>query len=125
LRDLGRAYRLYHEFMSLWTERMGDKILHVRYEDMVNDFENQAHRIISFLELPWNDSCLKFYENERKVVTASVSQVRKPIYKTSTNRWRKYEPYLKPLLDELGPLVKQYEDELAKSDSERGETASA
>lgn len=115
LRDLGKAYRLYHDYMTLWKERMGDRILDVRYEDMVNDLENQARRIIAYLDLPWDDNCLKFYENERKVVTASVAQVRKPIYTTSVNRWRKYEPYLKPLLDELGPLVGRYEEELAQS----------
>ena len=116
LRDLGKAYRLYNEYMKHWSALLGDKILHVRYEDMVADLETQARRIISFIGLPWDDACLRFYESDRKVVTASVSQVRKPIYTTSTNRWRKYEPYLKPLLDELGPLVKQYEDELAASE---------
>ena len=119
LRDLGKAYRLYNDYMKHWSAMLGDKILHVRYEDMVADLETQARRIISFIGLPWNDNCLKFYESDRKVVTASVSQVRKPIYTTSTNRWRKYEQYLKPLLEELGPLVKEYEDELAQTDAQR------
>ena len=101
--------------MKYWSSLMGDRILHVRYEDMVADLETQARRIIDFIGLPWDDACLRFYENERKVLTASVTQVRKPIYATSTNRWRKYETYLKPLLEELGPLVQQYEDELAAS----------
>jgi tetratricopeptide (TPR) repeat protein len=125
LRDLGKAYRLYHDYMSLWTEQMGDKILHVRYEDMVADLETEARRIIDYIGLPWDDACLRFYETERKVVTASVSQVRKPIYTTSTNRWRKYEPYLKPLLDELGPLVAEYEEELAQADAKRKAAAAA
>jgi hypothetical protein len=92
---------------------------------MVNDLENQARRIIAYLDLPWDDNCLKFYENERKVVTASVAQVRKPIYKTSVNRWRKYEAYLKPLLEELGPLVGQYEEELAQAEAARSQAAEA
>ena len=119
LRDLGKAYRLYNDYMKYWSAMLGEKILHVRYEDMVADLETQARRIISFIGLPWNDNCLKFYESDRKVVTASVSQVRKPIYTTSTNRWRKYEQYLKPLLEELGPLVQEYEDELAQADAQR------
>jgi Flp pilus assembly protein TadD len=123
LRDLGKAYRLYNDYMKYWSGMLGDKILHVRYEDMVADLETQARRIISFIGLPWNDACLKFYESDRKVVTASVSQVRKPIYTTSTNRWRKYEQFLKPLLEELGPLVKEYEDELAQADAQRQATA--
>lgn len=119
LRDLGKAYRLYSEYMKHWSALMGDKILHVRYEDMVADLETQARRIIDYIGLPWDDACLRFYENDRQVVTASVTQVRKPIYTTSTNRWRKYEPYLKPLLEELGPLVKEYEDELAATQAAR------
>lgn len=119
LRDLGKAYRLYHEYMKHWSAMLGDKILHVRYEDMVADLETQARRIISFIGLPWDEACLRFYESDRKVVTASVTQVRKPIYTTSTNRWRKYEQYLKPLLEELGPLVGEYEEELAKADVHR------
>jgi hypothetical protein len=71
------------------------------------------------IQLPWDDACLKFYETKRQVKTASVTQVRKPIYTTSTNRWRKYEGYLKPLLEELGPLVAEYEEELAQADAQR------
>jgi tetratricopeptide (TPR) repeat protein len=114
LRDLGKAYRLYHDYMKYWSDLLPkERILHVRYEDMVADLETQARRMIDFIQLPWNDACLRFYETERKVRTASVTQVRRPIYKDAVNRWRKYESYLKPLLDELGPLVKEYEDELA------------
>jgi Flp pilus assembly protein TadD len=117
--DLGKAYRLYNDYMKHWSSLMGDKILHVRYEDMVSDLETQARRIISYIGLPWDDACLRFYESDRKVATASVTQVRKPIYTTSTNRWRKFEPYLKPLLQELGPLVAEYEEELAQDNAKR------
>jgi hypothetical protein len=100
--------------MSYWSSVLPkERILHVRYEDMVTDFESQARRLVRFIDLPWDDACLRFYESERKVMTASVTQVRRPIYTDSINRWRKYEPYLKPLLDELGPLVREYEEELA------------
>ena len=99
--------------MEYWSNLLGDRILHVRYEDMVADLETQARRIIAYIGLPWDDACLRFYETERKVLTASVTQVRRPIYTSSVNRWRKYEAYLKPLIEELGPLVQQYEDELA------------
>lgn len=113
LQDLGKAYKQYLNYMKFWTSMVPkERILHVRYEDMVGDFENQARRLIDFVGLPWNDACLKFYETERSVRTASVTQVRRPIYKDSVGRWRKYEPYLKPLLDELGPLVQEYEEEL-------------
>ena len=119
LRDLGKAYRLYYDYMQHWSALLGDRILHVRYEDMVADLDTEARRIIAYIGLPWDDACLRFYENERKVVTASVSQVRKPIYTSSVNRWRKYEKYLQPLLQELGPLVAEYEEELAQADAKR------
>lgn len=112
LKELGRAYCRYDAIMQHWQSLYGDRIISVRYEDMVRDLEAQAKRIISYLELPWNEACLRFFETERSMKTASASQVRKPIYTTSINRWRKYEAYLKPLLDELGPLVEQYEAEL-------------
>ena len=114
LRDLGKAYRMYMDYMAYWNEVLPPgRVLHVRYEDMVDDLETQARRILAHIGLPWDDACLKFYETKRKVKTASVTQVRKPIYTSSVSRWRKYETYLKPLLDELGPLVQEYEAEIA------------
>jgi hypothetical protein len=82
---------------------------------MVNDFEAQARRLVAYCGLDWRDACLNFHETDRAVRTASASQVRKPVYKTSMGRWRKYEAYLKPLLEELGPVVQQYEEELAQT----------
>jgi tetratricopeptide (TPR) repeat protein len=113
LRDLGRAYRQYLNFMKYWSAMLPkERILHVRYEDMVMDFETQARRLVDYLKLPWDDACLKFYQTERSVKTASVAQVRKPIYADSINRWRRYEAHLKPLIEELGPLIEDYEAEL-------------
>ena len=77
---------------------------------MVHDFENHARKIIDHLGLEWNDACLRFYENERSVKTASLNQVRQPIYTSSVGRWKKYEEHLQPLIKELGPLVKEYDD---------------
>ena len=84
----------------------------MRYEDTVADVEGQARAVIGFLGLEWTDDCLKFYETERPVKTASASQVRKPIYNTSVNRWKKYEKFLQPLLEELGDVPEQYEKKL-------------
>jgi hypothetical protein len=112
LNELGRYYRRYWDLMRHWREQFPGVMYEVRYEDNVNDVESQARALINYLGLEWNDACLSFYDTDRPVKTASASQVRKPIYKTSTNRWRKYETYLKPLLDEIGDLVEQYEAEL-------------
>ena len=117
LRDLGRAFRLYHAFMAYWSQIMPkDRLLQVRHEDVVGDLEGQVRRILEFVELPWNDACLDFFDNHRIVRTASAIQVRRPIFSRPINHWRKYERYLGPLLEELGDLVPQYEREMAQPD---------
>jgi hypothetical protein len=116
LTNLGKVYRGYHEHMQHWEKTLPEGILlSLRYEDVVADVEREARRIIAHIGLEWNEACLKFYETERSVKTASLSQVRQPIYNTAIGRWKKYEPYLKPLLNELGPLVREYEEELASA----------
>lgn len=113
LRTMGRYYRFYTEIMLYWKKVLPPKtLLEVRYEDMVNNLETESKRLADFLEMEWNPSCLDFHKNKRPVRTASVAQVRQPLHKNSVNRWRKYEPYLQPLLDEIGDLVEEYEAEL-------------
>lgn len=113
LQELGRFYKRYWNLMKYWREEFPGVMYEAVYEDNVADVEASAKRLIDYLGLEWNDRCLEFYNVDRPVKTASVTQVRKPIYKTSTNRWRKYEKYLGPLLDELGDIVPQYEAEIA------------
>ena len=73
----------------------------VVYEDVVADTEKEAKRLIEFLGLPWDDKCVDFHKSDRPVKTASVAQVRKPIYKTSVKRWKKYGDGLQPLVDAI------------------------
>jgi tetratricopeptide (TPR) repeat protein len=113
LRTLGRYYKRYWNLMQHWRQEFPHAMLEVRYEDNVADVEGQARRVIDYLGLDWYDGVLEFYNTDRPVKTASATQVRKPIYTTSTNRWRKYEKYLGPLLEELGDIVPQYEAEIA------------
>jgi hypothetical protein len=113
LRELGRFYKRYWNLMQFWREQFPGVMYEVRYEDNVADVEGQARRLIDYLGLEWNDNCLEFYNTDRPVKTASVTQVRKPIYTTSVNRWKKYEKYLGPLLEELGDIPAQYEKSLA------------
>jgi tetratricopeptide (TPR) repeat protein len=101
LGELGRTYRRYQAVMRHWHSVLPGKVLDVQYEDVVADIEMQARRIIAHCGLPWDDRCLAFHKNERAVRTASVSQVRQPIYKSSVSRWRPYEEFLGPLLKEL------------------------
>lgn len=113
LHELGRFYKRYWGLMKYWREAFPGVMYEVRYEDNVADVEGSARKLIDHLGLEWNDNCLNFYNTDRPVKTASVTQVRKPIYTTSTNRWRKYEKYLGPLLEELGDIVPEYEAEIA------------
>ncbi len=102
LSELGRYYRSYQTLMQHWHRVLPPgRILDVRYEDVVADLEGQARRIIAHCGLEWSTHCLAFHEAKRPVLTASLAQVRRPIYSSSIGRWRAYEPFLRPLLAEL------------------------
>ena len=105
LSDLGMVYAMYCQLMEHWHRVLPGKIIDVVYEDIVDDMEGQARRIIDFLKLPWDENCLKFYEAKKAVRTASMQQVRRPIYKTSMESWKKYEKHLGPLAKALGPYL--------------------
>ncbi len=76
-------------------------MLDVSYEEVVGDLEGQARRLIDYCGLAWDDHCLSFHETNRPIATASNVQVRRPIYRSSLARWRRYEAYLQPLVAEL------------------------
>ena len=77
-------------------------MLEVSYEELVSNQEKGSREIIDFCGLEWDDKCLAFHELERPVQTASLWQVRQPIYTSSVGRWRHYEKYLGPLKESLG-----------------------
>lgn len=103
LEDLGRYYRGYVELMDHWEGLMPERILRVCHEDVVQDLEGQVRRLLAFLELPFEEACLRFHETERSVRTASSEQVRRPINADGVERWRHFEPWLAPLRAALGP----------------------
>ena len=76
-------------------------MLDVSYEEVVDNLEEQARRLIDHCGLPWDDRCLSFHQTSRPIKTASNVQVRQPLYRTLGGRWRRYEAYLEPLLVEL------------------------
>jgi hypothetical protein len=103
LAELGRYYRAYQALMEHWHRVLPTgRILDVRYEDVVSDLEGQARRLVAHCGLDWDSRCLDFYRTERPVRTASATQVRQPIYNSSIGRWQIHEPFLGPLLAELG-----------------------
>jgi len=98
LGELGRYYACYRALMAHWREVLPPGVmLDVQYEDVVNDFEAQARRIVAHCGLEWEDSCLAFHETQRPVQTASAFQVRQPIYRGSVGRARPYKDMLEPL----------------------------
>jgi len=85
--------------MEHWRKVLPQGVmLEVDYEDVVDDLEQQARRLVAHCGLEWDDACLSFYKTERPVRTASVTQVRQPIYRIAVGRWRDYEELLQPFL---------------------------
>jgi hypothetical protein len=104
LAELGRYYRMYLDLMAHWRRLLPpEAMLEVDYEDLVADLEGETRRILDHCALPWDPRCLDFHKTERPVMTASVNQVRRPIYRSSVQRWRRYGPHLAPLIEALGP----------------------
>jgi tetratricopeptide (TPR) repeat protein len=103
LGELGRHYRQYLDLMEHWRRIMpAGSMLEVEYENLVENLEVEARRIVDYCGLGWDERCLAFHRNERAVRTASLSQVRQPIYRSSLQRWRHYEKHLAPLIAALG-----------------------
>jgi tetratricopeptide (TPR) repeat protein len=102
LGELGRYYRAYAALMGHWRDVLPEGIMiDVQYETLVTDFEPQARRIVAHCGLDWDDACLAFHRTQRPVRTASMVQVRQPIYQSSIGRWRPYRSWLEPLLAAL------------------------
>ncbi|MFT5758634.1 MAG: tetratricopeptide (TPR) repeat protein [Alteromonadaceae bacterium] len=97
LEDIGRYYQTYLKLMSHWDEVLPDFVLTVNHEDVVDDLEKEVRRILDFCGLPFEQSCLDFHKTKRNIKTPSSEQVRQPIYKSATEQWRYFEPYLTPL----------------------------
>ncbi|WP_454256221.1 sulfotransferase [Pseudomonas sp. Marseille-Q8238] len=103
LDELGQFYRDYQVLMAHLRQILPlDQFIEVDYEAVVDDLEGQARRLIDFIDLPWNDTCLAFHETRRMIRTASVAQVRQPIYTSSKGRWHQHTAHLAPLLAALG-----------------------
>lgn len=102
LGELGRYYRRYQALMQHWHAVLPPgRIFDVQYEELVADLEGVSRRLVAHCGLDWDARCLDFHRTDRVVRTASAAQVRKPLYKDSVGRWRKFEPFLAPLLAEL------------------------
>ncbi len=103
---LGEYYREYARLMDHWKQLMPGQIYELNYEKFTADFEAEARALIDFVGLPWDEACLNFHETGATVQTLSRRQVRNPIYKSSVERWRRYEQELQPLVSALGDLAR-------------------
>jgi len=108
LAELGAYYRDYVELMAHFDEVLPGRIHRVFYERMVEDTDTEVRRLLDYCGLPFEPACLRFYENERAVRTASSEQVRTPIFRDGMDQWRRYEPWLEPLKAALGPVLQAY-----------------
>ena len=108
LEDVGRYYHDYVRLMAHFDTVLPGRIHRVFYERMVADTEGEVRRLLDYCGLPFEDACLRFFENPRPVHTASSEQVRRPIYREGVDHWRRFAPWLGPLEHALGPVLESY-----------------
>lgn len=112
LNNIVDYYRSYREMMVHWEQTLPFDILHINYENLVNQTESLSRYMLDYCGLEWEENCLQFYQNKRKVQTASVWQVRQPIYQRSKGRWLNYKPYINTLIEGLADYVDDYENSM-------------
>ena len=108
LEDVGHFYRDYVDLMDHYDAVLPDRIHRVIYERLVNDTEGEVRSVLDYCGLPFEEGCLRFFENKRPVRTASSEQVRQPIYQSGVEQWRHYDAFLAPLRDALGSALDEY-----------------
>ena len=108
LPDVGRFYRDYVELMAHFEEVLPGRIHRVLYERIIENTEAEVRRLLDYCGLPFDEACLRFFENERPVRTPSAEQVRQPIYREGMEHWRHYESWLGPLEAALGTVLPAY-----------------
>ena len=101
MNDLANYYHLYTELMEFWRQRFPNKIYDICYEDLTRNQEEETRKLLEYCQLNWEEQCLNFHKTKRTVKTVSITQVRKNMYQGSSEKWKKYEKYLQPLLKSL------------------------
>jgi tetratricopeptide (TPR) repeat protein len=99
--SLTRYYKSYLRLMNHWDTALPNRVLHVSYEDLVDDLETQVARLLRFCGLDVEPGCLQFYRTDRSINTASSEQVRQPVFRNGLTDWQHFEPWLQPLREAL------------------------
>jgi tetratricopeptide (TPR) repeat protein len=105
LEDVGRYYADYALLMQAIDTALPGRVHRVLHEQLVDDTENEVRALLNYLNLPFEESCLNFWQNARAVQTPSAEQVRRPINRDGMNRWQPYEQWLGPLKNALRPVL--------------------
>jgi len=108
LEEIGRFYAAYVELMAHWDEVLPSRVHRVIYEELVANPEREVCRLLDYTGLPFEEACLRFYEQEQAILTTSVEQARRPIYASGLGNSRAYEPWLGPLKSALGSILAAY-----------------
>jgi hypothetical protein len=108
LSDIGEDYANYVRFMAHFDRVLPGRIHRVIHEQLLAEPENELRHLFNYLDLPFEEQCLRFYENKRPVFTQSSEQVRQPLSKAGMGQWLPYEPWLGPLKAALGPVLENY-----------------
>ncbi len=104
LDDTIKYFELYKDLMQFWLDHYGDRIYNLNYDNLTINQDDETRKLIQYLELKWEDECLSPQYNKRNVRTVSQQQVRHKVYKGSSQQWRKFEPYLNGVFDQLTKL---------------------
>ncbi|HWD40274.1 MAG TPA: sulfotransferase [Fimbriimonas sp.] len=104
--DIVFAYKQHLRLMDHWKQVLpAGRLLEIDYEELTADREGVTRQMVEFCGLPWDDACLQPEANQRAVNTPSFWQVRQPVYRTSVDRWKRYEPWLGPFRELLDSTV--------------------
>ena len=108
LEDIVHYYGLYNALTDFWVNSLNNRLYDLDYELLVKKQETETHKLLGYLELDWDKQCLSPHQNTRSVATASNLQVREKVYKGSSQKWKKYEPFLNGAFDSLlPPLIRK------------------
>jgi LPS sulfotransferase NodH len=101
--ELVEFYKMYKDLMEFWSHYFSKDIVTIKYEDLIKNPKKEIPKLIDNCGLNWEINCLKFYNNKRVIKTASDTQVRNKIYKSSINTWKNYQKYLTKGFKKLSP----------------------